>query len=335
MRQTSGHDMEAARWALALQNPDSDPQEIGQAIEWLNKSPQNQLAFERVQRFLDACDNIAGDPALQPSEQRLKPLGRVFGRQPLALAASLGMLLAVIGVVGAIVGWQQREPNVSQSQQFASRAGELKSVVLADNSTILLSGASAVWVTFRDKERRIDLVRGEALFEVASDRHRPFVVQSGRGTATALGTQFNVHREGDGATVTVVHGRVAVNSTGSEGNLNAVLGPATQVKYDGGGAMSPVRRVDLDTVLAWRTGTLIFTDRPLFRVIAEVNRYSSEPIQIRDPAIGFVQVTGSVKVDRIPEWLQGLEKVMGLSVERTEEGLLLERKSGGETQPSD
>lgn len=326
----SGHDRQAARWALALRDPDADPDEIQKALAWLNGPQQNQIAFERVQQFLDACDNIADDAGLQVfAEDRVSSFGRVWQR-PLALAASLVLLLVSTLGVG-IIGLNQRDAATPRSTHFATMAGELKTIVLPDSSTILLSGASAVSVAFMDKERRVELARGEALFDVAPDRDRPFVVQTGSGTATALGTEFNVHREGDRSTVTVVNGRVVVNSAGPHSHSEAILGPVMQVTYDGRGTMSPVERVDLDIVLAWRTGTLIFFGQPLSRVIREVNRYSLEQILIADPVIGRMPVTGIVKIDRIPEWLQGLEKVMGLVVERNEKGLLLERKLGSET----
>lgn len=332
MTHSSGHDRQAAHWALALRDPDADPDEIQKGLAWLNGPQQNQIAFERVQRFLDACDNIADDAGLQVAEDRVKPFGRVW-RRPLALAASLVLLVATTLGIG-IIGLNQRDAATPRPAHFASMAGELKTIVLSDNSTILLSGASTVSVMFGEKERRINLARGEALFDVAPDPDRPFVIQAGRGTATALGTEFDVRREGDGATVTVVHGRVAVNSAGSHSHSKAILGPVMQVTYDGRGTMSAVERVDIDTVLAWRTGVLIFSGQPLSRVIREVNRYSPEQILIADPVIGRSPVTGMVKIDRIPEWLQGLEKVMGLSVERNEKGLQLERKSGSETHPT-
>lgn len=223
MRQPSVHDLQAVHWAMVFRSPDSEFEEIDKALNWVNESEDNRIAMERVQRFLDACDGIAANVVALPDDERAdKPL---FTRQMLAIAASV--LFMALAIPALIFGFSWHDSG-AQAELYTTNVRELRTIVLADKSRVTLSGHSAVLVSMGKKERRIELGRGEALFDVARDPSRPFVVHTGRGTATALGTSFNVHREGDGATVTVVHGQVSVSSSGRFSQSRIILTPSMQ-----------------------------------------------------------------------------------------------------------
>jgi transmembrane sensor len=85
-------------------------------------------------------------------------------------------------------------------------------LTLADGSTVDLNARSSIRVEFSNSERRIELLDGQALFQVAKDKERPFIVRSGDATVRAVGTQFDVYRKSSGTTITVLEGRVAVYS---------------------------------------------------------------------------------------------------------------------------
>jgi len=85
-------------------------------------------------------------------------------------------------------------------------------------------------VEFSKNERRVELLDGQALFQVAKDKNRPFIVASGEATVRAVGTQFDVYRKAGGTTVTVLEGRVAVYSTAhAESSAGSAEDPATAV----------------------------------------------------------------------------------------------------------
>jgi len=308
----------AAHWALVLRDPTADHEHIKSALSWLERSAENEAAFARVNKFLDACDNIAAHREIGASPER----PNAFRVNPRLLAIAASFLL--VALTGQLI-WQGQR-TTPRAMHFSSAAGEFKTIALPDHSTLLLTGQSEITVEFMSRERRLNLVRGEAFFDVAADRSRPFVVHSGTGTVTAVGTEFNVHRDGGGAVVTVIHGRVVVDSTGPATRWRASLGPSMQVDYAGSGSMSTIRRVDLDTILARRSGTLTFSGQPLAQVVSGINRYSREPVILVDPDIGSIPVTGSVNASRIYEWLTAFDKGLGISVTRDEKGLLLRKQ---------
>ncbi len=93
---------------------------------------------------------------------------------------------------------------------YSTDIGERRSITLADGSTVDLNARSKLRIEFSSAERRVELLDGQALFQVAKDKQRPFIVHSGDATVRAVGTQFDVYRKDSGTTITVLEGRVAV-----------------------------------------------------------------------------------------------------------------------------
>lgn len=114
-----------------------------------------------------------------------------------ALAASI--LITLSG------GWLYLQRSV-----YSTDTGEQRSLALADGSTVELNSRSRIKVQYAEHERRVDLLEGQALFHVAKNKARPFIVQAGDTRLRAVGTAFDVYKTSSGTVVTVVEGRVAV-----------------------------------------------------------------------------------------------------------------------------
>jgi transmembrane sensor len=117
------------------------------------------------------------------------------------LAASV--VVAMFG--GTALYWFEYQRGV-----YATDIGEQRSIRLDDGSTVELNARSKIRVALHEHERDVVLIEGQALFQVAKDHARPFVVHSGDTSVLAVGTEFDVYRHHSGTTVTVVEGRVAV-----------------------------------------------------------------------------------------------------------------------------
>lgn len=136
----------------------------------------------------------AGSPRLTAEE---RPPNNRNLRLVYALAASI--LITLSG------GWLYLQLGV-----YATDTGEQRSLALADGSTVELNSRSRIKVQYTEHERRIDLLEGQALFHVAKNKARPFIVQTGDTRLRAVGTAFDVYKTSSGTVVTVVEGRVAV-----------------------------------------------------------------------------------------------------------------------------
>jgi transmembrane sensor len=139
-------------------------------------------------------------------------------------------LWAAAAVIACVAGSARLYVDSQRHWNLTTETGEQRFVKLADGSTLELNSRSRVRIRFSDRERDIDLIEGQALFHVAKDSARPFIVRSGSTLVRAVGTEFDVYRKASGTTVTVVEGRVAVLSpipgeTGREGGSSGSAVP--------------------------------------------------------------------------------------------------------------
>ncbi|KRB80658.1 hypothetical protein ASE00_16605 [Sphingomonas sp. Root710] len=308
------HDRLAAQHFLILRDPDASGEAIQAAFEWIDQEQQHRAAFDRVERFLHACDGVPAEDIARLKGVPGKPVLALphLSRRMWALAASVLFLL----IVGAGIVREQRAVMV-QEARFETPRGTLREVQLVDGSNITLAGGTAVSVSYRRNARTVNLLRGEALFAVAPDKQRPFTVLTQNGSATALGTAFNVHRGPDTATVTVLHGKVEVLAKGAGYVSRATLEKYRQVQYSRGGEMSTIKRVDPDMAASWRRGEFSFVDTPLAAVIDDLNRYSARPIVIEGEALKHVKISGIVTAGSIAEWLAALPAIMDVQIVET------------------
>ncbi len=185
---------------------------------------------------------------------------------------------------------------LARRQVFDTRKGEVRVAPLADGSVVTLNTASRLSVEFSTHRRAVTLIEGEALFDVAKDRSRPFVVTAGATQVRAVGTSFTVRRlENQPVQVLVREGVVEVTQsdhpipTPLRATLNTEVIASTG---DAHPALAIVAAPELDRQLAWREGRLAFEGQTLTQAAAEFARYSDTRIIIDDPSLGQEEIAG-------------------------------------------
>ena len=211
---------------------------------------------------------------------------------------------------------------------YITGIGEQRSISLEDGSLVELNARSRLRVRFTEKLRSVELLEGQALFTVAKNAARPFVVTTSNTSVRAVGTQFDVYRKHTGTTVTVVEGRVAVNPTqkaprssveqqrmqNSSRAARDVQRAQQELLVAAGEqvTVTPVKvarpaPVDTAVVTAWTEKRLIFESTPLSEVVEEFNRYNRRQLVIRDPELLDFHVSGifpSTDSSRMVEFLR-------------------------------
>lgn len=239
-----------------------------------------------------------------------------------------GGLAAAGAAVATTVGWRLLD-NVDL---YRTGVGERRVVALRDGSSVTLNTASTVEVAYTDAERRVRLVRGEALFDVAHDAARPFLVDAGSARFRALGTAFNVRLRPDVVELTVTEGVVGVAAR--EGEVAVPV--AARIAAGGGavvrsGAVAPTALDDqrLRQRTAWQEGVLEFDGESLAQVVGEFNRYRRQPIVIGDARLESLRIGGRFEVDEADKFLAALTSSFPIEVIDTADGgvLLVERSS--------
>jgi transmembrane sensor len=210
---------------------------------------------------------------------------------------------------------------------YSTGFGEQRSIELADGSLIEMDSRSTIAVRYSADERDVDLLQGQALFHVAKDHSRPFVVTSGNAYVRAVGTQFDVDQKTTGTVVTVVEGRVAVLDSASQTTKDRVnkslytpsslfISTGEQLIVSHLSTRKPIR-TNVANATAWTQRQLAFDSASLSDVAEEFNRYNRRQLVIQDPALYNFHITGIFSsVDPGP-FLQFLRERPGVRVVET------------------
>jgi transmembrane sensor len=306
---------EAAVWVTRLHGPDRSPQLEHEFREWLKKDPANSAAFERSTAVWDSVEGISVTVAY--GARKAAPRRDYRAAIGTAVLASLAALM---------LGWIA----FFQDPTYETGQGEQRSITLMDGSRVLLNTHTRVTPRFSEGgERLVELESGEALFEVAKDPNRKFVVTAGGKRITALGTTFAVRHYGGDVAVTLIEGRVAVTSAASAPSatspLNAVLVSGQRLRA------KPAAEPQIDTpvveqVVAWRRGEVLFDETPLSEAIAEMNRYGLARLVLEGEGTNDLKVSGVFRIGDSEAFAHAVSSVHGLTVARTSERIVLAAK---------
>jgi transmembrane sensor len=293
-----------------------------QAFEaWYDSDIRCQGAHLRAQAIWHSLDKATVQPNLQP---RVRLAGR---DQP---GISRRMMIGGMGLVAAsaaglgVYAFVERPPS-----EFHTTIGEMRKVPLQDRSIASLNSDSRLRVEMTATLRRVVLVQGEALFEVAKNPDKPFVVEAGNVRVRAVGTAFSVRRREAGADVLVTEGIVEVWNT--EARPRRV--------HAGESAFVPEMQADIAVVpeaeeisrrLSWRDGKIVLKNQTLAEAVDEFNRYNQIKISIEDPAIRGNRLVGQYRVDQPEDFADSVRELMDVPVKYETKRIRL-----GDARPAD
>ncbi|MDQ0070342.1 transmembrane sensor [Variovorax boronicumulans] len=297
---------------------DTDQQQLD---AWITASIAHRVAWLRLSSAWERGDRLgalrtpaipipAPTPAPAPQPQAARPAPRLSRFSLQRIAA--GVLVAVAGT--AWFGWQYMQEE--QGQQYATAVGARQSVALSDGSKLTLNTATQVRTAVNDSGRKVWLDAGEAYFDIAHDKKRPFVVIAGDRRITVLGTRFLVRRQGEQVNVTVEEGRVQIASAQPDAKSAepTVLtrNQAAVTHADNVLVMSKAPK-QVDDELSWREGKLVFDQTTLADAAAQFNRYNTRQLVIADPVVAQVRIGGSFDANNMSGFVALLKQGFGLA----------------------
>lgn len=280
------------------------------------------LDSSRGRTSLDVPVPVVAKPSVHSSQWRL-----------LGVAASV----IVLGLVVLIGLWLARMPT------YSTGVGEQRSVVLSDGSTLELNSRSKIKIHYSKGERAMELLEGQALFRVAKDPSRPFVVTSGETRVRAVGTQFDVYKKRSGTVVTVLEGRVAIlteeettvrssNGLGANDPAQSTLG--TGILLSRGEQATVARDVahkaqlpDVEAATAWTQRQLVFESAPLDDVAEEFNRYNTRQLIIESAGLRRLRISGVFSSTDPASLIRFLRQLPGVQVLESESEIRVSKKN--------
>ena len=326
---------QASHWWELLHSDSASSADHREFGEWVARSPERVEAYLQTARLVQAIKSpkliwpktaaevlirqakASPETVLPFSTVRVAAtVGRVEARHFQSRFAWVAAAVLLMGI--GLVLFLLESP-----QEFQTALGEQRSVLLADGSRVTLNTASTIAVNLHKSRREVRLMRGEALFEVAHDAARPFVVRAGNALLEDVGTQFNVDMRSNGTTVTVVEGRVAVDSgrpsesagadgVGTVGGL--ILGANDRIVITPAGPGAPQHGVNVASSMAWTQLQLMFEQRRLSEVAEEFNRYNRERIDIVSAELNRQEVTGVFEAKDPASFVAFLSRIPGVEI---------------------
>ena len=303
---------EASGWYFRLQAEDVTTAERDHFSCWLAQGAAQYEAWQEVQLLLGSLR----EPARRMREAEQARWKKPARQRWLPKACAAAVVLMTIGLLAAQTPWLDR-----WRADYATGTGETRRIELADGSRLQLNTDSAVQIHLSSGRRQVRLLRGEAWFEVTRDPTRPFVVESGTGTVTVVGTQFSVAQHNARTQVQVAQGKVAVSA--GDG-APVYLEPGRAVEYQDR-RLSEVHGFDPAAGFAWRQRQLVFRQQPLADVVAQLNRYWPGRTLVLGDELRERRVSGVFDIDKPEAVLKALVHTLNLQAERYTPYLLVLR----------
>jgi|SRR5665213_1033 len=333
----------AAAWFAKREGGDWQPADQAQLDAWLEAATAHRVAFIRILTAWERAGRLnalgAGvAPGTFPPRDSWRfapaPVGSVTvtessdpRRQPRWRLSRGLRVIAALWLIAIVAGaaWYF---SIDRTNVYRTAIGASYKVPLSDGSSVTLNTDTQVHVEFARRERRVKLDRGEVFIDVAHDPGRPFVVAVADKRITAIGTQFLVRRQSDDIRVLVTQGRVQIEPVGSSRNAApTLLGPGFEARMT-----QSVLLIDhpassqIEQVLSWRTGHLLFRDTTLADAVAEFNRYTTRKVVIANPAIAGIRIGGSFRSDNIEAFLWLLQSGFPIKVEQRSDRIVLTQR---------
>ena len=301
-RQDTAIDEQAAYWAARLEGDVLEARERAELDAWLAGSPAHRAALAGYCQF--SADLEEQLPKLVASGAvRMPP--NAPARRRWAFPRMVAFACAAAAVVAAGIWVVRPAPEV---QDVVAGVARRTAQTLADGTRVELNAHTSLRFENTGKERRARLTGGEAIFIVAKDPSRPFIVETPSGSVRVTGTVFNVRTEPGEALfeVTVVEGSVEVRPRESAGGPVALQAhdflsvKAKQV------TQREISEAELEEVLAWRHGQIVFNDVPLSEAVARFARYHGRSITL-NPRLAKEPIGGRHSIDDLSGFIRSIE----------------------------
>ncbi len=311
--------VDASAWLARLSGDQVDEADARDFDAWLAAAPEHGPAYRRLLADWQTFDRHA--------EAVLEDLDRI-GRRRRPAMARRGWLALGGAAVAAALALLVLPPALLQApttQVYETARAQHRTVKLADGSTIDMDAETRLKVSFTGARRQVTLEGGQAIFDVTHDTARPFTVAASNHIVRVVGTQFEVRSRDRALTVTVARGRVEVRPETPGTGQTYLLTPGERLAI-GETGIEAMKIVDPQETFSWRSGRLVYRNQPLSDVVADLNREFVQQINIGDPNLAQIPITGVIVLDNPTAVTNRLSLMLPVKTVISAQGLTLLRK---------
>ncbi len=327
-------DEAAVYWVLRHDRQDLTTADHGHFSAWLDAGEANAQAYRKANGVWGVFENSEADPHL--TALRHTALATGPERRRWLPAAGVGIAASIVGALVLLLdpfGAPPHSPapvtvahvstEAANPIRHATEKGQKRVVRLPDGTRVTLNTDTMISLAFTPGTRRVRLTRGQALFEVAHDASRPFMVEAADRRITALGTVFEVRLDPGRMKVVLVEGRVVVDHAAAATDLPVlqptILKPGQELVAELGVAQR-VRPVDVGNELMWREGYVSFDDTTLASAVVEMNRYTVAPIRIGDGGVAQMRISGVFRTGDADRFAALISELLPVRIDHQPDG---------------
>lgn len=336
---------EAAEWFVLFDADDVTEEDKSNFAEWLNMSPVHAREYAEISGLWDETalygSELDTDQSIiqlypdLPSIRPTPPVERTFWGDWRKIAAALFIGILLAGSSTYMMTRTNVIVEVANAEIFETQKGESRRFRLSDGSFVQLNTNSRIEVKYSDYFREINLIKGEAFFDVAKNKSKPFIVEVGNMRVRALGTQFNINKRLKRIEVTVLEGKIRVSKEVQDRPDNAQkmwvsdIGAGEQVitlyhdskrDRDADQEFYKSDHLNLQAILSWRDNKLMFDNRDLIDVIEDFNRHNDQIIILADPGLSQLKITGTFNPNDPESFIQSMVKIANIRSEIKSDG---------------
>jgi transmembrane sensor len=321
-------DDEALEWIARQAAGELTGDERAAFDAWYAASSRHQGAYLRASAIQHSLDQVTLQESQRPGPESNQhdwdpvPARPAQNRRAWLMSGALAAGLAALAFAGL-------RPAPAERTVFRTAKGEFRKVPLADKSVLSINSDSHVEVELTSSGRRVFLEHGEAWFEVAKDKTKPFIVAAGDVRVRAVGTAFAVRRRPDGADVLVTEGVVEVwSDKGSARKKQMAAGRRALVLDHAAEIVVASDPGDIERRLAWRDGQLVFRNERLASAVDDFNRYNLRQLVIVDPALRTRTLVGNYRIDQPERFADDLRALWKIPVAVTADSIRIGAEPG-------
>jgi transmembrane sensor len=282
--------------------------DFGQAAKSMTIPADALIARARTE--MDTAQTLSAFPTVEEASEDRRAASTVSRWHRSRLPVAVGAIAAVLATVLVFGAWWLHERTV-----YSTAHAEQRSWRMPDGSTVHLNSSSEITVRFDAEQREVELVRGQALFQVAKDPRRPFRVRAGDAIVKAVGTEFDVYQQPRRTLISVVEGRVAIWRLQRPDAVEQ-LDAGQQARLTRESTVVSKRAADVRKTVAWLQRQVVFDHDPLGSAVEEFNRYAQMRIRIDDLSLRAVEISGIFSAYDAESFIRFLERQPEMELRR-------------------
>lgn len=319
----------AIAWFIRIRDSEADDAIRSKFEQWLMSNKSHQQAYADISKMWDSFDSNTDLQRLAGVAEQNVFLHKRERSKLIKKYIACGIAAIAIGFSG-LWGFQTWRALPTMEMIAHSEFGSVNSQKLDDGTLLTMNSGSEIEVTYYRNRRLVKLKQGEAIFEVARDENRPFVIDSGKAQITVLGTRFAVNRLKKMVRISVDHGTVRVEQRNADGTIN----PDFLILRDGEVAevenmsKKPVHvQRQASDAFAFQKGMVIFEEAGIEEIAETLSRYRRLPIIVEQPINRKVHISSMLKTDSIETFINQLPEMAPINILQTNQATVIEDAS--------